>query len=202
MSKKVIFPLLWRCHLYNKKQSTISWPILCGSWWDSVQVKGYPRCLDTPNLILGCKNVADDIGLNAILSNFLSNPANSKLRICGGNKKCSTQHPTEGKCLSPSLAGEKGGYDFKLGQKIIFFIQDSIPNETNDDSAIKHYKSWTFTLQKKKNHAKLLTQNSDLSSMDPGYVLNILLKERKEHVGSCHSPGLNLCKRKCGEINC
>ena len=28
------------------------------------------------------------------------------------------------------------------------------------------------------------------------------LKERKEHVGSCHSPGLNLCKRKCGEINC
>ena len=52
MSKKVIFPLLWRCHLYNKKQSTISWPILCGSWWDSVQVKGYPRWFDTPNFIL------------------------------------------------------------------------------------------------------------------------------------------------------
>ena len=52
MSKKVKIPLLWRCNLYSKKQSTISQPILCWTWWDSVQVKSYPRCFGTPNLIL------------------------------------------------------------------------------------------------------------------------------------------------------
>ena len=52
MFKKVIFPLLWRCNLCSKIQSTISRPILCGTWWDSVLVKSYPRCFGTPNLIL------------------------------------------------------------------------------------------------------------------------------------------------------
>ena len=52
MSKKVIFPLLWRCNLYSNKQSTISQPFLCWTWWDPVQVKNYPRCFGTPNLIL------------------------------------------------------------------------------------------------------------------------------------------------------
>ena len=52
MSKKVIFPLLWRCNLCSKNQSTISRPILCWTWWDSVLVKSYPRCFGTPNLIL------------------------------------------------------------------------------------------------------------------------------------------------------
>ena len=52
MSKKVKIPLLWRCNLYSKKQSAISQPILCWTWWDSVQVKSYPRCFGTPNLIL------------------------------------------------------------------------------------------------------------------------------------------------------